>query len=520
MTHSAPKKRTAIIIGAGPAGLTAALELLRHSDIHPIVLEKDEVVGGISRTIQYKGNRLDIGGHRFFSRSDRIMNWWLDILPLEDGVHDVNPIRVTYHNQSTGLKNGPLKHGSDKDQVMLVRPRKSRILFRGHLLNYPLQIRFDFLRALGFSELTHILVSYIKSSVFPRPEATLEDFYVNRFGYRLYSIFFRDYTEKVWGQSCSSLSAEWGAQRVKALSIGKTIYHALRQRLPFSSGRHKTETSLIEQFLYPKFGPGQMWENVASEIIALGGEIHFNQCVKAFQRFGDQIVSAEVVDTSNQNSNTLTGDYFLSTMPIRHFVRGLSPAPPEPIFDAATQLPYRDFITVGLLVKELSLKSKIKDQWIYIQDSHVYVGRIQIFNNWSPAMVANPDTWWLGLEYFCNSGDTLWTKTDEELIALARQELAQLGVCRMDHYIDGVVVRMPKAYPVYSGSYEQFHIVRDWLDQIENLYPIGRNGMHRYNNQDHSMLTAMEAVHQITNNCRNMDQLWNINTEDDYHESK
>jgi protoporphyrinogen oxidase len=512
--------KTALIIGAGPAGLTAALELIKHTSIKPIVLEQDGIVGGISRTVRFKGNRIDIGGHRFFSRSEKVINWWLDILPPEQTLELQQPVPITYHGQSQLIKNATTHTTANPDKVMLVRPRKSRILFRGQLLDYPLKLSFRFLRILGVVELVHILFSYISSRLFQRKENNLEDFYINRFGVRLYQIFFKEYTEKVWGQPCQTLSADWGAQRVKTLSIGKTILHAIRQILPFKPATHKTETSLIEQFMYPKFGPGQMWEEVTEKIVQGGGEIRMHHRVSQIHREENTIKSVMVIDTADNDSYMLAADYFISTMPIRNLLLGMLPTPSSEIQDLAFQLPYRDFITVGLLISELAFKEKLKDQWMYIQDTGVSVGRIQIFNNWSPAMVADPGTWWLGLEYFCTKGDTLWAHSDPELITLAKKELVILGVCKSADIIDGVVVRMPKAYPVYSGSYNQFDRIKEWLNGIDNLYPIGRNGMHRYNNQDHSMLTAIEAVTQIASGQRDMEGIWRINTEEDYHESK
>jgi protoporphyrinogen oxidase len=510
-------QRTAIIIGAGPAGLTAAWELLRHTDILPIVIEQDYQVGGISKTINYKGNRIDIGGHRFFSQSDRILTWWLDFLPLLK-TSDSLPAWLHYHGKSHSLPNHKREISFEPNAYMLIRPRKSRILFRGELMDYPLKIDTKFIKTLGYIELLRIMISYLSSFALLGKIKTLEDFYIKRFGRRLYNIFFKEYSEKVWGKPCSELSAEWGAQRVKSLSIRKTILHSMYKLLGIRM--NKTETSLIEQFLYPQLGPGQLWETVAQKIVAYGGQILTRHKATHLYHNNNNISTIRITNMDNTLERILSADYVLSTMPIKHLAKGLSPLPPEEILLIGNMLPYRDFITVGVLCKSLSLSRPLDDQWIYIQDTGVAVGRIQIFNNWSPDMVADSNTWWLGLEYFCNKGDKIWELTDHELAEMARKELSQIKICTQQDVLDTFVVRMPKAYPVYSGSYEKFRQIRNYLDKFENLFAIGRNGMHRYNNQDHSMLAAMEAVAQIRSGTLDRERLWSINTEENYHESK
>lgn len=495
------KDKTAIIIGGGPAGLTAAYELLKKSDIRPIVLESYSMVGGISRTEYYKGNRMDMGGHRFFSKSDIIMNWWKTILPIED-----------------------VQHTPEKeDKLMLIRQRLSRIFFLRRFFNYPVSLSLNTVRNLGFVRLVKIGCSYISIRLFPRKkEQSLEDFFINRFGKELYKTFFKDYTEKVWGIECSAISADWGAQRVKGLSVSKAIGHAVKSifRTSKSIEQKETETSLIEQFLYPKLGPGQLWEEVARQITELGGEIRLNHTVKEIIVDNQQITGVKVIGPEGTEI-TLKGDYILSSMPIKDLIRSLSCRVPENIKRISEGLVYRDFMTVGLLLNQLKLKEKIvPDTWIYIQEREVKLGRLQIFNNWSPYMVADRDKIWIGLEYFVNEGDEMWNMEDEKFIRFAIEELSSIDIIHQDDVLDAHLIRVPKAYPAYFGSYKELPEVTGYLSGFENLYLMGRNGMHKYNNQDHSMLTAMAVVECITNPQKNKMDIWSINTEEAYHESK
>lgn len=513
-------ERIALIIGAGPAGLTAALELLRHSDIVPIVLEADSVVGGISRTANHHGNRIDIGGHRFFSKSDWVMNWWKEILPISAETEGM--VRVTYQNQSRDIDVMPT---DEHDRVMLLRGRLSRIYYLRRFFDYPIKLSVNTLSNLGLVRVTKIGISYIKARLFPRqPEQSLEDFLINRFGKQLYLTFFRDYTEKVWGVPCQEISAEWGAQRIKGLSISATLKHAITEVLGLQ--RKKVNTSLIERFLYPKHGPGQMWEEVARQVRSRGGAIHFGHQVRGIQMENGKVVAVRAWDAANAREVEFKCDYAFSTMPVCDLVKGMNDVP-QAVRDVAEALPYRDFITVGLLAKKMrpnpqsrssSANNMPPDNWIYIQESDVKVGRLQIFNNWSPGMVADPDKVWMGLEYFCNEGDDLWSMSDEDLKALAKHEMAKIGLLDEENVEDVVVIRMPKAYPAYFGSYERFDEVRAYLDGIANLFLIGRNGMHRYNNQDHSMLTAKLAVENILAGVASKDNIWAVNVDDDYHE--
>jgi protoporphyrinogen oxidase len=512
--------RTAIIIGAGPAGLTAAYELLVHTDIIPIVLEASADTGGLSKTVNYKGNRMDIGGHRFFSKSKTVMDWWQHILPVEAGG---GPLTITYHNQQTTIQ--PAAAANNTDDVLLVRNRLSRIFFLGKFFGYPLSLNAATIKNLGIVRIVRIGFSYLKAKFFPiKNETTLEDFFINRFGKELYRTFFKDYTEKVWGVPTRSISAAWGAQRIKSLSLLKTIRHAIfkKKKKEQDISQTGTETSLIEKFLYPKFGPGHLWETVAKLIIQKGGQIIYHQQVSSISNTDNTIKAVTAIDTATGLSTLYKADYFISTMPVKDLVASLTTAAPAEVLAISNNLVYRDFITVGLLLKNLIIKnpdgSPVKDNWIYIQEKTVQLGRLQIFNNWSPAMVADANTVWLGLEYFCNEGDELWNKTDAEMLAFAKAELAAINIIKEVDVLDGTVIRMPKTYPSYIGAYEQFATIRNYIDGYQNLFLIGRNGMHKYNNQDHSMLTAMQAVQHIKNGITDKAAIWEINTEDDYHE--
>lgn len=517
--------KIALIAGAGPAGLTTAVELLRTPDVRPIVIESDVQVGGISKTINYRGNRMDIGGHRFFSKSDWVMNWWQELLPVAAGeAHGT--LQLAYQGQRSEFNaaaNAPL----DAERVMLVRSRLSRIFYRRRFFDYPLKMNLATLRNLGPVYTAGVGLSYIKSRLLQRsPETTLEDFLVNRFGERLYRTFFKDYTEKVWGVPCSAISAEWGAQRIKGLSISKAIGHALLK--PFRSSadtqQKNVETSLIERFLYPKYGPGQMWEEATRRVIAGGGEVRLRQRVVDLHTRGRRVEAVTVHDEQSGNRQRIECDYFVSTLPINELTAMLKPAD-EAIARTAAALPYRDFMTVGLLVKRMlptgganSGNNMPPDNWIYIQEPDVKLGRLQVFNNWSPYLVADPGTIWLGLEYFCNEGDALWAMADAEFLEFAARELAKIGLIALPDVLDGTVVRVRKAYPAYFGAYEGIGAVRTFLDEWENLFPIGRNGMHRYNNQDHSMLAAKAAVECIVAGRTDKKAIWSVNAEDEYHE--
>jgi protoporphyrinogen oxidase len=518
----------AVIAGAGPAGLTAALELLRRSSVRPLVFEIESQPGGISRTINYRGNRMDIGGHRFFSKSDWVMNWWQDILPVaDDQLADAQSCRLSYHNQARDFIPNAVTAAS-RDGVMLVRQRLSRIYYRRKFFDYPLKLNAAALANLGVREAAAIGASYAAARIRKRtPERSLEDFLINRFGNRLYRTFFKSYTEKVWGVPCERISAEWGAQRIKGLSISKAVAHALRSLAPRSRDvqQQHVETSLIERFLYPKFGPGQMWEEVAARVAAGGGAVRYRHRIVAVRRDGTRITGVDVRDLDSGEVRPVGCGHFFSTMPLAELVAQLAPERRE-IAETASALPYRDFITAGLLVRRMrggpatggAARPAPPDNWIYVQEPDVQLGRLQIFNNWSPYLVRDPGTVWLGLEYFCNEGDGLWSRDDAGFLDFAARELEQIGLIDRADVLDGTVVRVPKAYPAYFGEYRHIGRVRRWLDEFPNLFPIGRNGMHRYNNQDHSMLAARAAVECVVRRSPDKSAIWAVNTEEDYHE--
>jgi protoporphyrinogen oxidase len=518
------KPKTALIIGAGPAGLTAAYELLKRTDIRPIILEKSGDIGGISKTVNYRGNRIDMGGHRFFSKSDRVMEWWLNIMPMEQGENSPT-IQYQGKSRTVDISSRP-DAARDPDKVMLLRPRVSRIYFLRKFFTYPISLSLDTLKGLGLTRTVGIMFSYVAARLFPRkPETSLEDFFINRFGKRLYALFFKDYTEKVWGVSCQKISAEWGAQRIKGISIGKALAHAINRLTRKSHGQgadiqqKETETGLIERFLYPKLGPGQLWEEVARLIVEAGGIIRMDQEVKAIEVREGQVTAIFVADHSTGQTERIEGDYFFSTMPVKDLVAGMGGNVPQKVQEIAAGLQYRDFITVGVLLRKL-LQEDLKDTWIYIQEKDVRVGRIQLFNNWSPSLVKDQDTIWMGMEYFCNDWDDFWNLPDEMIKRQAVEELEKMKLARASDVLDTTVLRMEKTYPAYFGTYGQFDMVREFLDGFENLFLIGRNGMHKYNNSDHSMLTAMVAVDNISQGITDKANIWEINTEQEYHEEK
>ncbi len=493
------------------------------------MIDLDTQVGGISKTVNYRGNRMDLGGHRFFSKSDWVMNWWQDILPVAAGeLGEAERALLAYQGRNREFT--PTAPGASGDNVMLVRPRLSRIYYGRRFFDYPLKLNARTLTNLGLGRAAAIGLSYAAARVSQRsPETTLEDFLINRFGQRLYETFFQSYTEKVWGVPCDQISAEWGAQRIKGLSITRALGHALRSMLPARSdiAQKDTETSLIERFLYPRFGPGQMWEEVAARVQISGGEIHMRHRLVGLERDGMRITAARVLDLESNEERRIACDEFISTVSIAELVRLLQPERPE-LLATASALPYRDFMTAGLLVSSMQPAAMSglaagarmpPDNWIYVQEADVKIGRLQIFNNWSPAMVADPANIWLGLEYFCAEGDELWSMQNGAFLDFAAAELAKIGLIDRRAVLDGTVVRVPKAYPAYFGEYRNIGPVRSWLDEFSNLYPVGRNGMHRYNNQDHSMLAAKAAVDCIVGQGEGKRRIWEVNTEEDYHES-
>jgi len=524
----------ALIIGAGPAGLTAAFELVHRTDIHPVVLEMSDYMGGISRTVQYKGNRMDIGGHRFFSKSDRVMDWWTRVMPVE-GTANGNNHTISHQGKNREVISHPAgPKMCESDRVMLIRSRKSRIYFLRQFFDYPIQLSAQTARQLGLTRMAKIGISYAASLAHQiKPEKTLEQFLINRFGKELYLTFFKSYTEKVWGVPCNEISAEWGAQRIKGLSIRKAISHHLKKVFKSNSNgngdiaQKETETSLIEKFLYPKLGPGHLWEYVAEDVKSHGGEIRTGWRVDKLRSDGFRIVAAEAFNPETGERETISADYFFSTMPIKELMRCLDAPVPANVLEVSDGLIYRDFITVGVLLRKLKIsehsekgRKLLTDNWIYIQEPDVLVGRMQIFNNWSPYLVSDPNLVWIGLEYFCYESDDIWKLPDNEMIELAKREMEKIGIIDAADALDACVIRVPKTYPAYFGSYQRFEEIKDYISRFENLFLVGRNGMHKYNNQDHSMLTAMTAVDNIIAGRRDKENIWALNTEMEYHEAK
>lgn len=508
-----------IIIGAGPAGITAGLELLRKGagEYDVIILEESDMIGGISRTVNAFGNRMDIGGHRFFSKSPAVNAWWQSILSMQGAPSFDDELLGRESRVETG---GP--NPKETDSVMLWRHRVSRIYYRNKFFDYPISMKMQTILNLGFFRTAEAGFSYLWSAVFKKEESSLENFYINRFGKKLYSMFFEDYTEKLWGRHPREISADWGAQRVKGLSVKEVLKNML-------SRDKSRETSLIESFKYPKLGPGELWEKAAEQFEALGGKIIKNAKVTGLCVADNQIASV-TAEIENENM-VFAGDIFISSMPIQDLISAVSGIDvPEKVQRVAAGLPYRDFVTVGLLVDRILLKNKtdmktirdiVPDCWIYVQDKGVKLGRIQIFNNWSPYMVADVEnTVWLGLEFFCTEGDAFWNMPEEACIAFAADELVKIGVIDRGAVLRGRRERVKKAYPAYFDTYDELPCVIKFLNAFGNLYCVGRNGQHRYNNMDHSMMTAFETVENILSGIKDKSNIWRVNTENEFHEER
>ncbi len=514
-----------VIIGGGPAGLTAAYELLKKQQGYTVtVLEKTASLGGISQTVRHGGNRMDIGGHRFFSKDQAVMDWWQEVMPLQ-GAPSMDDKKL---NRSVSLSEG----GPDPektDRVMLTRNRVSRIYYQKHFFDYPISLKWATLKAMGFGTTMQVGFSYLHSVFHKLPETSLENFYINSFGRKLYSMFFEGYTEKLWGRHPREISAEWGAQRTKGLSIRGILQDMLSKIFMSPEARRKkVQTSLIEEFRYPKFGPGQLWETVAEDVRNAGGEIWMNCEVTGVETRDGQVVA--LTCRKDGTEQRVEGDAFFSSMPVKDLVAAMNGVP-EAVRTVAQGLPYRDFVTVGLLVDKLNLQNHthlktlgniIPDCWIYVQDTNVKLGRIQIFNNWSPYMVADPEhTVWIGLEYFCSENDDFWNLSAEDCANFAMDELIIMGVIdSRDDVHDYHRERVQKAYPAYFDTYDRIGEATDYLDGFENLYCVGRNGQHRYNNMDHSMATSFEAVSNLVSGKTDKENIWNVNTEKAYHEEK
>lgn len=512
-----------VIIGAGPAGLSAAYKLLKSNKNYDItVLEASDRIGGISTTLNYKGNRMDIGGHRFFSKDDSVVNFWNEILPNQGAPSKDDKLL----NREVPLSsNGP--DPDKEEEVMLTRTRVSRILFLRKFFDYPISLSLSTFKNMGFKNTMKAGFSYLYSALIKRKENNLEDFMINRFGKVLYHMFFEDYTAKVWGRHPRDISPDWGEQRIKGLSLWKAVWAVISK--PFKKLFHvkKVETSLIEQFSYPKYGPGQLYETLANKVSKMGAKILFNKEVNKIN-----IKDKRIESISCKDGSTYSGDEFISSMPIKDlYVSMESDCLNQEAFDIASNLLYRDFITVGILVPKLKLTNKSKyksvnnivpDCWIYVQEKDVKVGRLQIFNNWSPYMVNDyKDSIFIGLEYFVNEGDEMWNMDEKEFIKFAISELVKINVIDEQDVLDSCAFKVKKAYPAYFGSYAKFDVVKEDLKSISNLYCVGRNGQHRYNNMDHSIASSFIAVSLINEEeIYTIEDLWNVNTEKNYHESK
>ena len=497
-------KKKVIIIGGGPAGLTAAYTILKNSTAYDVtILESEKNLGGISKTVTYNNNKMDLGGHRFFSKNEEINKLWQEILPLErKGKHDPK----------------------NDNKVLLTRNRVSRIYYQKNFYDYPLTLKFQVFKNLGLKTALISGLSYIKSSLFKRKETNLENFYINRFGKKLYSIFFEGYTEKLWGRSPKEIDSSWGKQRVKGLSIRKIIKDYFSR--VFNIKTKDKETSLIENFYYTKYGPGQMWEEMALKIKKMGGKILTEHEVLKIHKKNNKIENVSCLVKGKVK--VFEGDYFISSMPIKYLISGMNNVE-KSIKKIALNLPYRDFITVGLILNKINLKNNtqiktynnlIPDCWIYVQGKEEKLGRIQVFNNWSPYLIDDINKVSLGLEYFCQENDSFWNKSEEELRDFAVKELLNMQIISdKKDILDYHVEKVKKAYPAYFDSYKNFPEVKEYLNKISNLYCIGRNGQHRYNNMDHSMETAIIAAKSILNNDLELkESIWNVNTEQTYHE--
>lgn len=517
-----------VIIGAGPAGLTAAYELLsrdKKKEYSVTVLEAEDAVGGISRTVLYNGNRMDLGGHRFFSKDKRVENWWFKLMPFQG--------QPAYDDKKLDLEKAFAVGGPDpeaEDRVTLLRRRVSRIYYDKCFYDYPVALKWQTLKNMGLFRTVSVGLSYLKAVMHRLPETSLENFYINSFGRKLYSMFFEGYTEKLWGRHPRDIAADWGSQRVKGLSIVGIIKNMLGKL--FAGKEREVNTSLIEEFIYPKYGPGQLWETAAEEINRMGGRILLNHQVVGV-KLDEQgnIAKLKVMNTISGKVEEIEADIYVSSIAIKDLLHNVEGTVPEEIKTIAEGLPYRDFVTLGVLVKAINLKNTtdlktinniIPDCWIYVQDAAVKLGRIQVFNNWSPYMVKDVEnTLWLGLEYFCTEGDSFWNMTSEEARSFAAKELVTMGILdREEQVLDCHRERVKKAYPAYFDTYKDMDKLVAYLNTIDNLYCIGRNGQHRYNNMDHSMVTAFEVVENILTGRKDRSPIWNVNIEQDYHEKK
>ena len=524
-------KETIVIIGAGPAGLTAAYQLLKNDKekYNVIVLEKEDIVGGISKSIKFDGYTVDTGIHRYFTKDKTIKKIWEEILPLQN--------RSSYDqiimNKNVNFKKKDGSNPETEEKSLLIKDRKSRIYYGKKFYDYPVKFSKNMIKSLGFTEIILCSVSYLKSIVFKKKENSLENFYINRFGKRLYSMFFESYTEKVWGIHPRNISPDWGAQRTKGLSILSILTDTLKRKLKIKNEKN-TVVSLTDSFVYPKLGSGQMWENMKEKIVQMGGKVLLNVSLKKINTKDGIIVSIEY-EKDNKNK-IIKCDKLISSMPIKDFFQIIDDkiCIPNSVYDAAINLPYREFMSVCLVLKNINWKNDTDkqnvqdipfDSWDYIQDPIVKLGRIQIFNNWSPYLFKNKEEVsekvLIGLEYFCSENDEFWNMNDEDFINYAIEEIIKIGlISSKDDVINSTRIKIKKAYPAYFGTYKQIDEIKEFLNSIQNLYCIGRNGQHRYNNIDHAMLTGVECAKNIIYNRKNKTDIWSVNTDKEYHEIK
>lgn len=512
-----------LIIGAGPAGLTAAYELLKQNkEAQVIVFEESDSFGGISKTVNYKGNRMDMGGHRFFSKDPEVNKWWDEMLPMQ-GAMSKDDIML---DRKVSVKEGG-PNPETEDEVMLTRRRVSRIFFNSKFYDYPISFKPQTFINMGFVNTFKCGFSYLWAMIRKLPEDNLENFYVNRFGRKLYSMFFEYYTANLWGRHPKEIDASWGAQRVKGLSITSIIKDVFGKI--FKKKNRKVETSLIEEFKYPKLGPGQLWEVTADKVIELGGTIIKNASVVNIIKDNDSNKVTGLKYVIDGETKEEKGDYIVSSMPLKDLIVGMNDVPDD-VLRVAKGLPYRDYMTLGVLVSKLNIKNQTKlttvgnivpDCWVYVQDRNVKLGRFQIYNNWSPYLVADlENTVWIGLEYFVFEGDEYWNMSEEQFAEIGIDEMIKIGIIESkDVVLDYHMEKVKKAYPAYFDTYDEIDKVVDYINTIDNLYCVGRNGQHRYNNLDHSMVTSFEAVKNILSGKTDKTNVWSVNTEKEYHES-
>ena len=512
--------KKALIIGAGPAGLTAAYELLTKShDIEVTVFEESDCFGGISKTVNYKGNRMDMGGHRFFSKIPEVNAWWDRMLPMQGA--------PTYDDILLNRKMPLTKGGPDPEKEDRVRHRVSRNYIEDKFYDYPVSLKLETLKNFGFLTTMQVGFSYLHALLFKRKENSLEDFYINRYGKKLYSMFFENYTENLWGRHPNGIDPSWGAQRTKGMSIMAILKDNIEKK--FKKKNRKVETSLIEEFKYPKLGPGQLWEVTAHEVEKLGGTIIKNARVTKLHKNDKNLITSLTYEKDGQE-HTMEGDYFISSMTVKELVAGMNDVPADPARIAAG-LPYRDYMTLGVLVPKINLKNEtelktvsniVPDCWVYVHDRSVKLGRFQIYNNWSPYMIKDLEhTVWIGLEYFVTEGDEFWQMSEEEFARFGIAEMLKMRLIDSpDVVLDVHMEKVKKAYPAYFDTYDEIDTLVGYLSSIDNLYCVGRNGQHRYNNIDHSMVTSFETVKNILSGQKDKTNIWNVNTEKEYHETK